>query len=301
MIQPLVDALCPGFTIAAGGEVTPNAGSDCAGFKFNAVAKGKQPVGCCCLCTLTAAPDTWTIVVTTTDSPSTDQSKRLVAMTPTSGPKAPDLRYWTGTTPEQVQAMPLAEAFGHELCGHAALMQIKAHPPTLSTTLDRAFSDEHDPTVRVQNALADEMGVSGDRRGLADSGTHRGESLRVFTVGPYGVDADAPAPFAAQVTVAVDFPNKNNDLLRDEVALREQRPWPISQTLTRWPGDGASPRHRRRQHARGPGNAGPRQPATGGLGSNASSNCGGAPRRLIKSIGKGAADAVHWTPNSRRS
>jgi hypothetical protein len=220
-IQPLIDALCPGFTIATSGEVTPNAGSDCAGFKFNALAQGTQPVGCCCLCTLTAAPDTWTIVVTSTDSPSTDQSKRLVAMTPTSGPKAPDLRYWTGTTPEKVQAMPLAEAFGHELCGHAALMQIKAHPSTLSTTPDRAFSDEHDPTVRVQNALAVEMGIGGDRRGLAASGTHRGESLRVFTVGPYGADADDPAPFAAQVTVAVDFLNKNEDLLVDEVGLRD--------------------------------------------------------------------------------
>ena len=50
---------------------------------------------------------------------------------------------------------------------------------------------------------------------------HRGESLRVFTVGPYGVDADDPAPFAAQVKVAVDFLNKNEDLLVDEVGLRD--------------------------------------------------------------------------------
>jgi Domain of unknown function (DUF4157) len=222
-IQPLVDALCPDFNIAASGAVTPKAGSDCAGFKFDALARGKQKVGCCCLCTLTAAPDAWTIVVTTKDAPTTDQAKRLVAMTPTSGPAAPALRYWTGAAPtETVQALPFTEAFGHELCGHAALMQIKAHPSSTSTTPDRAFSDVHDPTIRVENALATEMGLGGDRRGLAGGGAHRGESLRVFTVGPYGVDADDPAPFAAQLKAAVDFLDGNDRLLVDEVGLRDK-------------------------------------------------------------------------------
>jgi len=218
-IKPLVTALCPDFDIAAGGELTPTKGSDCAGFKFGAVAAGKQKVGCCCLCTLTAAPDAWRIVVTTKDAPTTDEGARQVSMTPTAGPSAPSLSYWTAT--QKVQALPFTEAFGHELCGHAALMQIKAHPSSSAANADRAYSDVHDPTVRVENALATEMGLGGDRRGLAGSGTHRGESLRVFSVGPYAADADDPAPFAAQIKAAVDFLNGNERLLVDEVGLRD--------------------------------------------------------------------------------
>ncbi|WP_457330242.1 eCIS core domain-containing protein [Rhizobacter sp. P5_C2] len=217
-IKPLLTALCPDFDIAATGQVLPNKGSDCAGFKFGALAKGKQQVGCCCLCTLTAAPDAWRIVVTTKDAPTTDEAGRQVSMTPTAGPAAPSLSYWTAA--QKVQTLPLTEAFGHELCGHAALMQIKAHPSSSAPDTDRAYSDVHDPTVRIENALATEMGLGGDRRGLAGSGTHRGESLRVFSVGPYAADADDPAPFAAQIKAAVDFLNGNELLLVDEIGQR---------------------------------------------------------------------------------
>ena len=137
-------------------------------------------------------------------------------MTPTSGPNAPELRNWTAAG--SVQTQPPVEAFGHELCGHAALMKIVAHP---GDTADRAFSDEHDPTVRVQNALAVEMGVPGDRRGLAASGTHRGESLRVFTVGPFAADADNPSSFAAQIAAAVAFLNGKPELLFDTVGFKD--------------------------------------------------------------------------------
>lgn len=217
-IKPLVTALCPDFDIAAGGEVLPNKGSDCAGFRFGALSKGKQKVGCCCLCTMTAAPDAWRIVVTTKEAPTTDEAAKQVSMPPTAGPSAPALSYWTAK--QTVQALPFAEAFGHELCGHAALMQIKAHPDSNGANTDRAYSDVHDPTVRIENALATEMGLGGDRRGLAGGGTHRGESLRVFTVGPYAADVDDPAPFAAQIKAAVGFLDGNPRLLVDEIGRR---------------------------------------------------------------------------------
>ena len=105
---------------------------------------------------------------------------------------------------------------------HAALMQIKAHPSSLVGAGDRAYDDEHDPTVRVENALATEMGLGGARRGLAASGSHRGESLRVFTIGPCAADADDPAPFAAQLAVAIAFLDGNEDLLVDTVGLRDK-------------------------------------------------------------------------------
>ena len=220
-IDTLIKSLCPDFEVAKGGLVTPKKGSDCAGFKFAKIAKGKQPLGCCCLCTLTAAPAAWRIIVTTKDSPTTDPATHEVRMTPTSGTNAPDLRYWTGGPTQAVKAQPSAEAFGHELCGHAALMQIKAHPPSFTSTPDRAFSDVHDPTVRIQDALAKEMGSPGDR-GLAGGGTHRGESLRVFTIGPFAADAADPSPFAAQVKGAVAFMNGNTDLFVDAVGFRDK-------------------------------------------------------------------------------
>ena len=219
-IGALIATICPDFEVGKGGLVTPKKGSDCAGFKFGKIAASKQKLGCCCLCTLTAAPDAWRIVVSSKDAPTTDPATREVRMTPTSGVNAPDLRYWTGGPKETVKAQPAAEAFGHELCGHAALMQIKAHPPSFTSTPDRAFSDVHDPTVRVQDALGKEMGNPGDR-GLAGGGTHRGESLRVFSVGPFAADADDPSPFAAQITVAVGFMNGNTDLFVDAIGFRD--------------------------------------------------------------------------------
>ena len=232
-IQPLVKALCPDFDVAIDGTVGPKAGTASAKFNFGSVVKGAQPVGCCCLSTMTAAPKDWKIIVTTKDSPTTSSSTREVRMTPTAGSTAPELRYWTGGASQTVQALPFVEAFGHELCGHAVLMQIQAHPSETAPDSDRAYSDVHDPTVRVENALATEMGLGGSRRGLAGSGSHRGESLRVFTVGPYGADADDPAPHATQIKAAVDFLNGNERLMVDEVGFRDKADTLASVSQTR--------------------------------------------------------------------
>jgi len=237
-IKPLLAALCPDFEVLSGGLVWPKKGTDAAGYKFSKIAAGKQPLGCCCLSTMTAAPDEWRIVVTSKDAPSTFPPEmgppdgRSVHFPPTSGAGAPDLRYWTAGPKQTVTKQSPAQALGHELCGHAALMQIKAHPSNATTSPDRAFSDEHDPTVRVEDALAKEMGAAGDR-GLAAGGTHRGESLRVFSVGPYGADADDPSAFAAQVKTAIDFLDKNTDLLVDTVGTRDTKDTKTSVSLDR--------------------------------------------------------------------
>lgn len=128
--------------------------------------------------------------------------------------------------------MPPVEAFGHELCGHAALMKIRAHPSHAGNT-DRSYSDIHDPTVRVENALAVEMGLAGPRRGLAGGGTHRGESLRVFTVGPFGANSVDITPFAAQIAAATAFLNGKPELLFDTVGFRDAADTTASVSLTR--------------------------------------------------------------------
>ena len=219
MMSPLITSLCPDFEVNSADFVVPKAGTACSIPRFAAVAGGSHPLGCCCLCTMTRPfGPLWTIVVTATNAPVTRSGSNEVRMTPTSGPTAPELRQWSTGPVERTSVIAPAEGLGHELCGHAALMKIRAHP---ADTGDRAYTDEHDPTVRIQNELATEMGIVGPRRGLAAGGTHRGESLRVFNVGPFNADSDDPAPFAAQITAAVDFLNGKPELLFDTVGFRD--------------------------------------------------------------------------------
>lgn len=228
MIAPMVTQLCPDFeTDTTTGVISPRSGSSCPtnpdtaadySAEYRAVATGSHPLGCCCLCTMTRPFGAdWDIIVTSVGGPSTRESEHRVRMTPTTGPLAPELRHWTAGPVETTATQPAVEAFGHELCGHAALMKIRAHE---NTATDRAYDDQHDSTVRVQNALATEMGIAGARRGLAADGAHRGESLRVFTVGPFGINETNPTPFAAQIAAAVAFLNGKPELLVDTVGFR---------------------------------------------------------------------------------
>jgi len=220
MIDPLLTSLCPDFEINSSKFVVPKAGTPCSFPRFAKVASGGHPLGCCCLCTMTRPfGDTWTIAVTAKNAPTTSDSAHEVRMTPTSGPTAPELRHWTSGPAQTVSNQPAVEAFGHELCGHAALLKIKAHPTDTGDT-DRSYSDVHDPTVRVENALATEMGLASSQRGLAGGGSHRGESLRVFTVGPFAANTDDPTPFAAQIAAAAAFLNGKTNLLFDTVGFR---------------------------------------------------------------------------------
>ena len=57
---------------------------------------------------------------------------------------------------------------------------------------------------------------------MAADGAHRGESLRVFTIGPYSKDDDDPKSFPAQIKAAVDFLNGNTQLLVDSVGFRDK-------------------------------------------------------------------------------
>jgi hypothetical protein len=221
MMDPLITALCPDFEVdSTSGVIRPKSGTPCSIPRFGAVAAGSNPLGCCCLCTMTRPWGAdWRIIVTSNGAPATFEGTHVVKMTPT-GPGAPQIRHWTGGPTESVRVQPSNEVLGHELCGHAALMKIRAHPAD-GPGMDRSYSDVHDPTVRMQNALATEMGIAGPRRGLAAGGTHRGESLRVLTIGPFAADADDPTPFAAQIATATRFLNDDPDLLFDTIGFRD--------------------------------------------------------------------------------
>lgn len=94
--------------------------------------------------------------------------------------------HWTGGPSEQVVQRPRQITLGHELCGHAALMEIGAHPQRA----DRTTSDVHDPTVKIERLIWGEQGLPAtEERGLAASGTHRGESLSRVTVSRFAFDS----------------------------------------------------------------------------------------------------------------
>ena len=224
-MTPLLQKICPDFDVdAKSGIVTAKAGTDCEKGKFGGVATGKQKLGCCCLCTMARAPNDWRIVVTINDAPSTDDKTRTVKMLPASGSSVPDIRYWTGGGTETMQPLPQPETLGHELCGHAALMQIKAHPPDEDENTKRTFSDIHDPTVKIENVLAakGEMNLGNTPRGLAASSKHHGESLRVFVVKPFKTD-DVTVSSTAQTIIdgAAEYSDANETTLIDVVGFTD--------------------------------------------------------------------------------
>ncbi|TCS86232.1 OmpA family protein [Anseongella ginsenosidimutans] len=181
----LLQDLCPGFqTDSSTGLVSPVDSSATAG----QLAAGNNPAGCCCLHVLTRrGSGNWRILVSDVVSPHTLESEGVVVVP---GPNAPiDYGNWTAGPAERRVIMSNTEILGHELCGHAALMELQAHPPDAS----RLTTDVHDPTVNIQNLIATEQGVpASDLRGLASGGSHRGESFARIVISGYPANRISP-------------------------------------------------------------------------------------------------------------
>lgn len=174
MIDSLVQGLCDNFSVnSTTGEVREKT-QRCN--NPNSVAAASKAVGCCCLCVLTSpgARD-WTIHVSQVMGPQTIFGLNQVIMSPTNTP----VEFGSFTPSGALAFQGQVPAFGHELCGHAALGEISAHPPPS----DRTRTDVHDPTVRIENVISAEQGVPASQlRGLAASGPHRGESVDRITL-----------------------------------------------------------------------------------------------------------------------
>ena len=176
------------------------------------VAAGTHATGCCCLNILVNATDTWTIHV----------SQLVSSFTRSAGsggdivlPSEHAPLDWGSYTARGAPAFQgLVPTAGHELCGHAALMQIGAHP----SGANRLSSDVHDPTVRIENAISSEQGVAASQlRGLAGSGPHRGESVDRLTVTGFGGGlSDAallPADEQARLRFAAHYSRQNGTFI----------------------------------------------------------------------------------------
>jgi len=204
----IVHSLCDQFNVDGAGNVAPSTPDACT--DLDAVAGGSKPIGCCCLCALTApGSGPWTIHVTGIGGPRTEH----VLGTP-----GGDFFLHPRTSAFEFGAWNVAGArgtedpvvvAGHEMCGHGALIERGVHP----TEVERVDTNVHDPTVRVENLIRAEQGLPGPDRALA-AGPHRGESFARITVRefPFNVTSIASVPPAerAKIQLAKDFINANN-------------------------------------------------------------------------------------------
>ncbi len=183
-VNGLIQKLCPDFQVNnSSGEVSPQGQLRSAA----EISAGGKPAGCCCLFVLTRPSSTtdWRILISGTVSPHTfsakqaalegfalpapDQHNSIVIPSPNA-----EIEYGHFTAADKRHIMEAEIILAHELCGHASLMEMEAHPETFS----RLDTNVHDPTVNVQNLIDSEQGApASDLRGLAAGNIHRGESF----------------------------------------------------------------------------------------------------------------------------
>lgn len=187
----LIKGLCDLFQVnSSTGEVEPISGNPCEKLE-GGERHSKNDLGCCCLCVITAkGTRTWSLVISEFQGPHTDTAGLKVVVHPFGSDfgfgnwAVPDSA--TGT--ERLVAIDPVTILGHELCGHAALLELDAH----AASADRVRSDVHDSTVRVQNAIGREQGVAvSDDRAQARQGTHRGESTINATLTDFPFNASS--------------------------------------------------------------------------------------------------------------
>ena len=168
----------------------------------------QKGIGCCCLGILTGAPTQWTIEVSSLIGAQTDFGSHQVFLNPTNTP----VEFGAFTASNRLAFQGSVPTAGHELCGHAALEELSAHPIGGS----RLTTDVHDPTVRIENRISQEQGVpAAELRGLAASGSHRGESVDKIVIGNYKLnETDVPASEEEKMKFAAKYiftPGENNE------------------------------------------------------------------------------------------
>ncbi|NMG11603.1 DUF4157 domain-containing protein [Brasilonema sp. UFV-L1] len=205
MMDSLIQGLCDEFEVnSTTGEVQPKS---LQSLDSTVLVTGSKPTGCCCLNILTnPLANNWTIEVSQVVGPQTDFSGHQVILSPTTTP----VEFGSFTASGSLAFQGAVPAAGHELCGHAALEEISAHPPDQ----DRTTTDVHDPTVRIENLISSEQGVpSSDLRGLA-SEPHRGESVDRITIRNYQFNAtNVPTSEQSKIQFAANYIRTNDSFV----------------------------------------------------------------------------------------
>src|SRR5205823_2169444 len=148
MMDTLIQGLCNLFEVDSGtGEVLPKSRTS---LDPAVLASSSHSTGCCCLNILTTAPPAgpWTIHVSGSLG-AQNRAGRDMILNPTDAPV--EFGAFTASGRPAFQgAVPTA---GHELCGHAALEEIRAHPEDLATPPDTALENRHSRPYRTNREL----------------------------------------------------------------------------------------------------------------------------------------------------
>ena len=198
-VKDYVGALTASFDVKASGEIEPKAPATCA------AAPATTTDTCFCDLHNSADPDPWKILIDDADWPHTEEANRRVTLHSTRS--AAQFGAWGGGA----QAGKRIEqgnprVLGHELCGHAHLMEKGTHPASKLVKKGGKLvgRPSHDDTVKVENKVASEaFGAAAEERGsFADP--HHGESFARFTVSDYPEGAAAVADLSADMQARLD-------------------------------------------------------------------------------------------------
>ena len=176
LVKGQLAKISPEFSVKASGEVEASHSK-----KEEELTKGSKGTGSCCMHVLTRpkAKD-WEILVADHLFPHTNDKKFKVLINSNLTPVEAGAHTKKGK--KKLYTSNPEVVLGHELCGHAALMEIEAHAEG-----KRAVTNVHDSTINIENEIAKSVGIKDDElRGLASDGPHKGESFGKSVVINFG-------------------------------------------------------------------------------------------------------------------
>jgi outer membrane protein OmpA-like peptidoglycan-associated protein len=164
-----------------------------------------------CLCDLHNSSNVWKIKIDDNDWPHTEDApdRRVTVHSSRSGV---EFGAWGGGSAAGSRIMLTnARVLGHELCGHAWLMELTIHPPYLPHVVGGRLMGRpsHDITVMIENLVAQEVYGPGFQQRGTFSDPHHGESLALVTISEYPTGkwrvADLSSTQKARVDRVKDF------------------------------------------------------------------------------------------------
>lgn len=193
-IRDSIQTLSADFSVASSGAVSVS-GSTCS---------SPSRVTDQCLCDMHSSSNTWKIGIDDNEWPHTEEAaKRVVVQSTRSNI---ELGAWGGGAQAGTRVfMDQPRILGHELCGHAWLMEKGTHPSFAPITSGGRLMGRtsHDPTVTIENQVAGEITPGAPTRGLS-SDPHHGESFGRMTISQYPLGSSDPSSLPSDMIGRID-------------------------------------------------------------------------------------------------
>jgi hypothetical protein len=195
-IRDSMRTLSTSFSVASSGTVSVSGG----------VCASPSRTTDQCLCDMHNSPNPWKIKIDDNEWPHTEESNKRVVVQSTRSEI--ELGAWGGGAQAGSRVfMDQPRILGHELCGHAWLMEQGTHPTFAPITSGARLMGRtsHDPTVTIENTVASEITPGGvaDERGLS-SDPHHGESFGRMTISQYPTGSPDPADLPSAMVARID-------------------------------------------------------------------------------------------------